>query len=97
MFTDRIERDILLNHDIISFHRKLFFQMFGRVLVKSAVDLPSHTGDTVLSLQKPLPVHILADSLQQKLNAGLNLLIIHHKKTHLLRVTEHMTKYPFTI
>lgn len=91
MFTDGIKGDILLNHHIVSFHRKLLFQMHGRVFVQAAVNLLTHAGNPVRRLQKSFPAHVLADSLQQKLNAGFDLFIIHHKKTHLLDcAAEHM-------
>ena len=77
VFTEGIEGDVLLHHQVVVVHMEPLLQMPGRVVGVAAGQLLIHPRDPVRSLQKSLPGYILPDSLENQPDALLNQFMIH--------------------
>ena len=79
MLTHGIESDIFFQNHLIIFYMELFLKIFVCLVVKSAVNFFTHTGNTLRCSLKTLSVNIFADSFKKKLDRLFNFRFVYHK------------------
>ena len=79
MFAHGIKGNIFFQDHFVVFYMELFLKIFVRLVVKSAINFLTHTGDTLRSSLQSLSVHIFADSFEKKFDCFFYFCFVYHK------------------